>query len=254
MNPNTDVMPNLAEAQSAPSITPFNNPLNIPADEQQLQAETPILPPTQDNVPYTQPNEPYIQEPQPASDIEVDRQQLQQNLEQNTGENPIDFIRENTPSNENMPAQQSQIPIDVVESDSKERPEQGEDLTTMKELLAALLDNQKIRDFSDFPPEMTKPGFYTAESSGREMIKPFGIDRIRFGLDQFSEALKNSVPLDGDTYILKYVSGRKTSDGKDTKPKFLKCTREQVEKWTKEVQGRDQTSQTQIPDTNYFSG
>lgn len=247
MIPDTDFIANSGSTPLTPTTPPSDIP-SIPIYGQQPQVEnlpavTPQTEPIVSSVPETQ---------------QYTSAQVTPGFEQNVVENPIEFIRENTPSNEPVNTEPSILePKGANEEailDSKEEAEPTDDIVTMKELLVALLDNQKIRDFSDFPPEMTNPQFYTAESSGREMIQPFGIDKIRFGLDEFSKALKTSIPLDENTYLLKYISGRTTNDGKSIKPRFLKCTKDQVEKWDKVIQEKNQTSQTQVPETNYFNG
>ncbi|MDD4382509.1 MAG: hypothetical protein PHE21_04200 [Candidatus Dojkabacteria bacterium] len=207
-------------------------------------------------------------------------QQSQQNLESQTPQqpsetdDPLGYIRENTPSNDTpnvamqaeIPSQEPTVepnpvtptssyqpeiapeaPLATPESREKEQSLQ-EQLNSVKEMLSLVLEDKKVKDFTNYPMEMVNPEIYTPEDSTREMIKPFGIMTVRFGYPEFKKALENPLALNEDTYILKYLSGRIRKDGSSPEPKFYKCTKEQVNKWRAEIERveRNKASHTSL--------
>ena len=180
-------------------------------------------------------------------------------------DNPINFIRQETPSNdEYVSAQEPRIQQNIsapeepeftpvpetttlksefVETDNKEPLEKK--LDSLKDLIVAILDDQKVKDLADYPSELLNPEVF-GSSSGRKMIKPFDIQTVRFGYTEFKKALENPMFLDDNTYILKYLSERPRDDGSTPEPRYLKCTKEQVDRWKEFVQETDQSNNTQL--------
>jgi hypothetical protein len=165
---------------------------------------------------------------------------------------PISFIRGETPHNSEP--EEKVLPTNPpefkpVQQESTVNPEMEsleKQLVSVKELVSVLLNNQKIRDFTVFPVELGNPEVFISENSGREMIKPFGIEAIRFGFAEFKVALDNALFLEENTYILKYLSERPREDGSTPEPKYLKCTSEQIKKWKDYVQETEQGDHTQL--------
>jgi hypothetical protein len=180
-------------------------------------------------------------------------------------DDPLEYIRGNTPRNPDTftpsspeispdPAKSAEkevTPQPPVTTSETEKEDSQEDLkkeiASVKELLSALLEERKVKDFTVYPRELLNPEI--TSYSGREMIKPFGIQTVRFGYEEFKNALDNAMVLDENTYILKYLSERPREDGSQPEPRLLKCTKEQVDTWKTEIERKEQ--QTQIAGQQY---
>jgi hypothetical protein len=180
-------------------------------------------------------------------------------------DDPMEYIRRNTPGNpdNSTPQVNPEVPQEprVVTPEETPQPvnnpqieEEGpqenlkEELNSVKELLSAFLEGKKIKDLTEYPEELLNPEVFTS-SSGREMFKPFGIQTIRFGYEEFKKSLESAMSLDEETYILRYMSERPREDGSRPEPRLLKCTKEQVDKWKSVIQQREQ--QTQVSGQPY---
>lgn len=173
-------------------------------------------------------------------------------------DDPLEYVRNNTPGNRGTsspvspeistnPAMRSEEeltpPITNPETE-KEDPQEDlkAELASVKELLSALLEERKVKDLTVYPRELLNPEVITT-SSGREMIKPFGIQTVRFGYEEFKKALDTAMALDESTYILKYISERQREDGSQPEPRLLKCSKEQVDRWKAEIERKEQGGQ-----------
>jgi hypothetical protein len=191
-----------------------------------------------------QPIEEQGQEPKPTPQPEVTQHQVPpvsegaQAREVEETDDPMEYIRRNTPGNLGTPQVEKEGPQENLK----------EELNSVKELLSAFLGGKKIKDLTEYPEELLNPEVFTS-SSGREMFKPFGIQTIRFGYEEFKKSLESAMSLDEETYILRYMSERPREDGSRPEPRLLKCTKEQVDKWKSVIQQREQ--QTQVSGQPY---
>lgn len=120
-----------------------------------------------------------------------------------------------------------------------------EKLHSFETLLPDLLVGRKIKDYTDYPDQEPK----ILSGSGREMILPLGIVTVKFGKREFKKALEDAIPVDEDTYILRYMSERQREDGSQAEPRLLKFTKEQIDKCYSKIQQNEQ--QTQVSGQQY---
>lgn len=153
------------------------------------------------------------------------------NQQQEEGEiSPMQYVRENTPSNDPSVPPVSELPRSTPSQLEVSETEKDE-LQTVKSILRDILNKTEIKDYSVLPIDMTKPTFGVSNTSERSMIFPFGKHTIyiRFGLEEFKEALEKVISLDANTSILVYQSKRISNNGELPKPRYIKFTPEQIE-------------------------
>jgi hypothetical protein len=149
----------------------------------------------------------------------------------------------------NFEVEDEKAPEDLkqeIDSIKQELDSLKEKLDSLETLLPDLLDGRKIKDYTDYPSDL-EPKILSG--SGREMILPFGIVTVKFGKMEFKKALENAMPVDENTYILRYMSERKREDGSQAEPRLLKFTKEQIDKCYSKIQQEEQ--QTQITGQQY---
>jgi hypothetical protein len=201
------------ENPSFQSNIPSEQPLQQAPQEQPVEPISHYQPPQQDFNPVQYPEDQQF----PNQVVETPEEQP---VQEEKSVDPIAFIRENTPGNDTS--------AEIEDTDTKDLREQ---LAFVKDLLGVLIASKKIRNYSDYPDEITQPTFHTSTASGREMILPFGkfTNTVRFGLAEFKKALDNALKLNEESIILTYQSERVGSTGQKPQPRYLKFSEKQVE-------------------------
>lgn len=148
---------------------------------------------------------------------------------------PMEYVKENTPSNDPVVPSVNEIPStipsqpEVAETEEIDVKALKEDVETIKRILVTILSKKEIMDFSVVPLDLIEPTFEVSNTSKRSMIFPFGGPAIRYGLDEFKKALEKVISLDANTSILVYQSERIRNNGKTPEPKYMKVTPGQIE-------------------------
>ncbi|NLB12108.1 hypothetical protein GX830_01885, partial [Candidatus Dojkabacteria bacterium] len=115
---------------------------------------------------------------------------------------PMEYVKENTPSNDPVVPSVNEIPStipsqpEVAETEEIDVKALKEDVETIKRILVTILSKKEIMDFSVVPLDLIEPTFEVSNTSKRSMIFPFGGPAIRYGLDEFKKALEKVISLD----------------------------------------------------------